>query len=85
METNNNNVRRIPSTPANGGIMKSPTFLAIAGFLYTISPIDFIPDFIPVLGWMDDVAVIAAVVIAIMNAMVTKARQGGDRANPSTM
>ena len=32
--------------------------LAIA---YVISPIDLIPDAIPVIGWMDDVGVIALV------------------------
>ena len=29
----------------------------VAGILYILSPIDLIPDFIPVIGWMDDGAV----------------------------
>lgn len=29
----------------------------IAALIYIISPIDLIPDFIPIIGWMDDGAV----------------------------
>jgi uncharacterized membrane protein YkvA (DUF1232 family) len=31
---------------------------AIAGLLYLISPIDFIPDFIPVIGYLDDIIIV---------------------------
>jgi uncharacterized membrane protein YkvA (DUF1232 family) len=31
------------------------------GAAYVIIPFDFIPDFIPVLGWLDDLGVVAAV------------------------
>lgn len=31
----------------------------LAGIVYVISPIDFIPDVIPVAGWVDDLIVIA--------------------------
>ena len=34
---------------------------AVAGILYFVSPIDFIPDFIPVIGYIDDVFVISIV------------------------
>ena len=34
---------------------------AVAGILYFVSPIDFIPDFIPVIGYIDDVFVISLV------------------------
>ena len=34
---------------------------AVAGILYFLSPIDFIPDFIPVIGLVDDVFVIGLV------------------------
>jgi len=39
--------------------------LAIAGLIYFVSPIDLIPDFIPVAGYLDDAAVIAFVVASI--------------------
>jgi len=32
-------------------------FVLVLALLYIISPIDFIPDPIPVVGWVDDLAV----------------------------
>jgi uncharacterized membrane protein YkvA (DUF1232 family) len=41
----------------------------LAGVIaYVISPIDFIPDFIPFLGYVDDVYLIALVLVAVLNA-----------------
>lgn len=40
--------------------MQDNSFVAvivILALLYILSPIDLIPDFIPVLGWADDLAV----------------------------
>lgn len=37
---------------------------AVAGVIYLVSPIDMVPDFIPVAGWLDD----AAVLTLILNA-----------------
>jgi uncharacterized membrane protein YkvA (DUF1232 family) len=33
------------------------TFILIMALLYILSPIDLIPDVIPVVGWLDDAAV----------------------------
>jgi uncharacterized membrane protein YkvA (DUF1232 family) len=33
------------------------TVILILALLYILSPIDLIPDFIPVAGWIDDAAV----------------------------
>jgi uncharacterized membrane protein YkvA (DUF1232 family) len=33
------------------------TFILIMALIYILSPIDLIPDVIPVVGWVDDVAV----------------------------
>jgi uncharacterized membrane protein YkvA (DUF1232 family) len=38
------------------------TVAAIAfAVVYTLSPIDLVPDFIPIVGWLDDAAVVSAV------------------------
>lgn len=37
----------------------------IGAIIYVISPIDAVPDFIPIAGWLDDGSVIAAVIGAL--------------------
>ncbi len=40
---------------------------AVGALLYVLSPIDLIPDFIPVIGYMDDAAVVALCLKAIIS------------------
>jgi uncharacterized membrane protein YkvA (DUF1232 family) len=42
---------------------------AAAAAVYVISPIDFIPDFIPVIGWVDDIGAAVGGIAAAMSAM----------------
>ncbi len=42
--------------------------MVIAGLLYFISPIDLLPDYIPILGYIDD----AFVMSVVMNAMASE-------------
>jgi uncharacterized membrane protein YkvA (DUF1232 family) len=35
----------------------------IAVAVYVISPLDLIPDVIPILGWLDDATLISAVIV----------------------
>jgi uncharacterized membrane protein YkvA (DUF1232 family) len=41
--------------------------LAIGAIAYFVSPVDLIPDFIPVAGYVDDAAVIALVIASATN------------------
>ena len=44
------------------------TVMAIAGsFLYVLLPVDVIPDFIPIVGYLDDAAVLAACMSSVRN------------------
>lgn len=44
--------------------------LVIAALAYLISPIDAVPDFIPIAGWLDDVAV-ATLVLTYLDRKVS--------------
>lgn len=48
--------QRHPDTPLHARL------LCIAAVLYTLSPIDLVPDFIPVLGYLDDVLLVPALI-----------------------
>jgi uncharacterized membrane protein YkvA (DUF1232 family) len=37
--------------------------LIILAFLYLLSPLDFIPDFIPIAGWVDDLLIFPALTL----------------------
>ncbi len=46
-----------------------PLLYATAALVYFVSPFDMIPDLLPGLGFVDDVAVVGAVVRAIQNEL----------------
>ena len=44
--------------------------ILVAAVAYVISPIDIVPDFIPVAGWLDDVGVLAAALKGVAGACI---------------
>jgi len=49
--------RRLMNYLVSGKGSTTDIILIVAALLYLISPIDAVPDFIPVVGWLDDAAV----------------------------
>ena len=46
-------------------------------FAYLISPIDLVPDFIPFVGWLDDLGVMAAVATWLAGQIEKHGEEGG--------
>ncbi len=55
----------------------------VVGLLYVINPIDFIPDFIPVIGYIDDAIMIALCLRMAERDLKRYARWKDSQANPS--
>lgn len=50
----------------------TPLFIKIGALLlgiYIVSPVDFIPDALPILGWVDDVTLLAFAIPAILKLL----------------
>ena len=45
---------------------KVAKFLMIAAVFYTVSPIDIIPDVLPIIGFLDDIIIVPALVIVAL-------------------
>jgi len=58
-------------------------WILMAGLLYLISPLDGIPDIIPVLGWLDDVGVASYILLYLTGKMTAEEmnEQMGDLKN----
>lgn len=54
-------------------------YLAIAVAAYALSPIDLIPDFIPVLGYLDDLVLVPLGLLLILGLLPPEVRADADR------
>lgn len=62
-------LRQDPRVPA------SSRWLLLAALVYACSPIDLIPDFIPVVGYLDDLLIVPLLVGLALRAIPTEAVQ----------
>ena len=49
------------------GVGKGRKVLLFLAVLYVVSPIDAIPDVIPVIGWLDDIGVLSLAATMLIN------------------
>jgi uncharacterized membrane protein YkvA (DUF1232 family) len=60
----------------------APTWLKVGTaliVLYVLSPIDLIPDFIPVLGWVDDIVLVPLAIRFLLDRLPAPIRGDADR------
>jgi uncharacterized membrane protein YkvA (DUF1232 family) len=55
-------------------LTKKQLILIAIGFIYLLSPVDFIPDFVPGLGNLDDGAVLAFILNKVFSEMAQVAK-----------
>lgn len=51
------------------GTPKGVKFLLLLAMLYLVSPVDLIPDTLPVVGWFDDAAIVPAAVCGLTSLL----------------
>lgn len=61
----------------SGKVSGMEKVLIVAALLYLISPIDLVPDFIPVVGWLDDIGVAGLVMDYVLKKMDGKGEGEG--------
>ena len=60
-------IRTIRGLAADPVLPKATKIALAAAVLYLVSPVDLVPDFIPVLGYLDDLIIAAIIVDGILN------------------
>lgn len=59
---------RLVGRLAGDPLLPAPAKIALAAaVIYLVSPIDLLPDFIPVLGYLDDLLLVAVILDGILN------------------
>lgn len=48
--------------------------IILGSLLYLLSPIDLLPDFIPVIGWIDDGLVLTLLIAEVSQTLIEKVR-----------
>ena len=60
-------IRTISGLAVDPVLPKAAKIVLAAAVLYLVSPVDVVPDFIPVLGYLDDLFIAAIIVDGLLN------------------
>tara|TARA_B100001063_G_C16602928_1_gene471738 strand:+ start:522 stop:845 length:324 start_codon:yes stop_codon:yes gene_type:complete len=60
---------------AKKGMSLKSWIITILSGVYIVSPIDFIPDTIPVIGWMDDILVAITGISTVLDSQLSQANR----------
>ncbi|MBL7988039.1 MAG: DUF1232 domain-containing protein [Chlorobi bacterium] len=69
-------VRKLPAYFADGSVSFWKKAGVVVGLLYVISPIDAVSDFLPIIGWLDDLGVLTAIYFWLMRELGEYVREG---------
>ncbi len=71
---NQENVENVENEKAGGILAKPGTqlVLCVLAVLYVVSPVDLIPDVVPIIGWLDDITVFIAGIINFLHYIKNK-------------
>lgn len=47
-----------------------PRLVLLAALVYLVSPVDLVPDVVPILGWLDDLGIVSLAFFGAMRAAV---------------
>lgn len=75
-------MERLP-VPASAPAKWPAAVPLLVGLLYGVSPIDIIPDLVPLLGWSDDVAVILTGAVLAFKMLRRRQMMKAARSTPS--
>ncbi len=64
------------------GLLQNPQYrwwVVLASVVYLVSPIDLAPDFLPIVGWLDDTVLIGMLVSELSVIATTKLKEKSTR------
>jgi uncharacterized membrane protein YkvA (DUF1232 family) len=62
-------IRKIPAYMTDPSVGWGKKAAVILGLLYVISPLDAVPDWFPIVGWLDDIGVLGLLSMYMMRQL----------------